>query len=296
MHLILLEQSTEIAIIEEIEKNPGIVMTWLQSAAPTVLSFLVKVIIAVIVLIVGTRIIKALVKFIGRSMEKGHTEAGLASFLCSLIKYALYFLLIMVILSAFGVTTSSVVAVLGSAGLTLGLALQGSLSNFAGGVLILLLKPFVVGDYILDNDSSSEGTVTEISIFYTKLVTPDNKVIAIPNGSLSNTCIVNYSRMEKRRIDITVNVSYESNLSVAREALRSMILSDEDVLSDEPVDIFVSELCDSSVELGVRMWVATENFWPVKWRMTEGVKAALDAAGVTIPYPQMEVRMKQGAS
>jgi small conductance mechanosensitive channel len=189
----LTQLSTESEVLNEVAKNPGIIRKYLQDLTPSLLGFLVQLMIAVIILLVGSRMIKMLVKMVRRFLERGKVEAGVVSFLSSFVKYALYFVLAMIILGQFGVTTSSVIAVLGSAGLTMGLALQGSLSNFAGGVLILLLKPFVVGDYILDNASSEEGTVKEITIFYTKLLTIDNKLILIPNGSLSNSSITNYS-------------------------------------------------------------------------------------------------------
>ena len=227
-----------------------------------------------------------------RSLERGSAEAGVISFVCSLTKYVLYFLLIMMILSGFGVTTGSVVALLGSAGFTLGLALQGSLANFAGGVLILILKPFKVGDYIIESAGGNEGTVVGITIFYTKLNTVDNKQILIPNSSLSNTTIVNVSAMENRKLDLRIGVSYEANLAKTKEVLRQVIDAQELILKDEPIDIFVSELGESSVEMGVRVWVKNEDYWTIRWKMTEDIKNALDANEISIPYPQMDVHMK----
>lgn len=227
-----------------------------------------------------------------RSLERGSAEAGVISFVCSLTKYVLYFLLIMMILSGFGVTTGSVVALLGSAGFTLGLALQGSLANFAGGVLILILKPFKVGDYIIESAGGNEGAVVGITIFYTKLNTVDNKQILIPNGSLSNTTIVNVSAMENRKLDLRIGVSYEANLAKTKEVLRQVVDANELILKDEPIDIFVSELGESSVEMGVRVWVKNEDYWTLRWKMTEDIKNALDANEISIPYPQMDVHMK----
>ena len=204
---------TEAQLLQEISDNPGAIRTYLEGMVPSLLSFLVQVVVAIIVLLIGSRIIKFLLKLIRKSLDRSKVEAGVVTFLCSLVKYSLYFVLAMIILAQFGVTTSSVVAVLGSAGLTLGLALQGSLSNFAGGVLILLLKPFVVGDYIIDGVTGQEGTVSSITIFYTKLLTIDNRLILIPNGTLSNSSITNVTHMEKRRIDLLIGVSYEANLA-----------------------------------------------------------------------------------
>lgn len=280
---------TEAQLLQEISDNPGVIRTYLEGMVPSLLSFLVQVVVVIIVLLIGSRIIKFLLKLIRKSLDRSKVEAGVVTFLCSLVKYSLYFVLAMIILAQFGVTTSSVVAVLGSAGLTLGLALQGSLSNFAGGVLILLLKPFVVGDYIIDGATGQEGTVSSITIFYTKLLTVDNRMILIPNGTLSNSSITNVTHMEKRRIDLLIGVSYEANLAKTKQVLSDVVKSEEKVLPGEPVEIYVSELADSSVQMGVRAWVKTEDYWPIRWKMTEDIKNALDANGISIPYPQMDV-------
>ena len=280
---------TEAQLLQEISDNPGVIRTYLEGMVPSLLSFLVQVIVAIIVLLIGSRIIKFLLKLIRKSLDRSKVEAGVVTFLCSLVKYSLYFVLAMIILAQFGVTTSSVVAVLGSAGLTLGLALQGSLSNFAGGVLILLLKPFVVGDYIIDGATGQEGTVSSITIFYTKLLTIDNRLILIPNGTLSNSSITNVTHMENRRIDLLIGVSYEANLAKTKQVLLDVVKSEDKILPGEPVDVYVSELADSSVQMGVRAWVKTEDYWPIRWKMTEDIKNALDANGISIPYPQMDV-------
>lgn len=280
---------TEAQLLQEISDNPGVIRTYLEGMVPSLLSFLVQVVVAIIVLLIGSRIIKFLLKLIRKSLDRSKVEAGVVTFLCSLVKYSLYFVLAMIILAQFGVTTSSVVAVLGSAGLTLGLALQGSLSNFAGGVLILLLKPFVVGDYIIDGATGQEGTVSSITIFYTKLLTIDNRLILIPNGTLSNSSITNVTHMEKRRIDLLIGVSYEANLAKTKQVLLDVVKSEDKILPGEPVDVYVSELADSSVQMGVRAWVKTEDYWPIRWKMTEDIKNALDANGISIPYPQMDV-------
>lgn len=287
-----LQLSTESEVLGEVAKNPGIIRTYLEGLVPSLLGFLVQVLVAILILIVGSRIIKTLVKMVRRFLERGRLEAGVVTFLTSFTKYALYFVLAMILLSQFGVTTSSVIAVLGSAGLTMGLALQGSLSNFAGGVLILLLKPFIVGDYILDNASSEEGTVKEITIFYTKLLTIDNKMIMIPNGSLSNSSITNYSHMEKRRVDLVIGVAYEANLAEVRKVIAETIQKEPGVLQEEKTDIFVNELNDSSVDIGVHVWVKTEDYWPVRWSLLEHIKTALDENGISIPFPQMDVSIR----
>ncbi len=283
---------TEAQLIQEISNNPGVIRTYLEGMVPSLLGFLVQLVVAILVLLIGSRIIKFILKLLRKSLDRSRVETGVVTFLCSLVKYSLYFVLAMIILAQFGVTTSSVVAVLGSAGLTLGLALQGSLSNFAGGVLILLLKPFVVGDYIVDGATGQEGTVSAITIFYTKLLTIDNCIIMIPNGTLSNSSITNVSHMEKRRIDLLIGVSYEANLAEVKQVLAEVVKKQEKVLLDEPVDIYVSELADSSVQMGVRAWVKNEDYWPTRWKMTEEIKNALDESKISIPFPQMDVTIK----
>ena len=276
--------------VEEFVQNPGVVKTYLDKYTPAVIGFLVQIIVAIIVLLVGIKIIKSVVKVIKKGFDRSHIDDGVGTFLTSLIKYALYFILVMAILSSFGIATGSVVAVLGSAGLTIGMALQGSLSNFAGGVLILLLKPFVLGDYIIDDTTGEEGTVSNISIFYTRLKTIDNKVVLIPNGKLSDSCV---SMMEKRRIDIYVTVSYSADLQKTKNVLNNVAISQVLRLEGEPIDIFVSELKDSAVEMGIRVWAKNEDYWTLKWKMTEDIKNALDANHIEIPFPQLDVNLKK---
>lgn len=279
--------------VEEFVQNPGVLKTYLEKYTPAVIGFLVQVIVAIIVLLVGIKIIKSVVKVIKKGFDRSHIDDGVGTFLTSLIKYALYFILVMAILSSFGIATGSVVALLGSAGLTIGMALQGSLSNFAGGVLILLLKPFVLGDYIIDDTTGEEGTVSNISIFYTRLITIDNKVVLIPNGKLSDSCITNVSMMEKRRIDIYVTVSYSADLQKTKNVLNNVAISQVLRLEGEPIDIFVSELKDSAVEMGIRVWAKNEDYWTLKWKMTEDIKNALDANHIEIPFPQLDVNLKK---
>ena len=290
------ELSTQEQLLEEVVKNPGIIQTYLEGMVPSLLGFLIQLVVAVLVLLVGSRIIKLIVRLLDKSLRRSRAETGVVTFLCSLVKYALYFVLAMIILGQFGVTTSSVVAVLGSAGLTLGLALQGSLSNFAGGVLILLLKPFVVGDYIVDEGTGKEGTVSSITIFYTKLLTVDNRLIMIPNGTLSNSSITNISHMENRMLDLRVGVSYDADLAKTKRVLEETVKSDEAALPENPITVFVSELADSSVQMGIRVWVKNENYWTARWRITEQIKLALDANDIPIPYPQLDVTLRDGKS
>jgi len=287
--------ATETTDVTQVVAGAGknFIENYVDGAIPELLDFAVDVILAFAVFLVGTKIVKWIVNIIRKSMERANAEAGVVTFVSSVCKYVLYFVLILMILSHFGVTASSVIAVLGSAGLTLGLALQGSLSNFAGGVLILLLKPFVVGDYIIENGDKQEGTVTEITIFYTKLLTMDNKAIMIPNGALSNTSIVNATAMNKRRLDLRFSVAYDSDIAKVKEILNRVVLGDAAVLKEEDSNVFVSDLLESSMSIGARCWVKTEEYWTAKWRMTENVKLAFDKEGISIPFPQMEVTVKE---
>ena len=278
-------------VLENVEKT--FLENYMDGAMPNVLDFAIDVILAFVVFAIGTRLVKWAVKILRRSMERASAEHGVITFVCSLVRYALYFVLILVILSHFGVTASSVIAVLGSAGLTIGLALQGSLSNFAGGVLILLLKPFVVGDYIIENTDKQEGTVTEITIFYTKLLTMDNKAIMIPNGTLSNSSIVNVTAMTNRRLDLRFGVAYDSDIAKVKKILEDIIKNDEAVLQTEDMNVFVSDLLDSSIDMGLRCWVKKEDYWTARWRIIENVKLAFDQEGISIPFPQMDVTIKK---
>ncbi len=278
---------------QEAIENPGIIRTYLENLIPDLLAFALQVVIAIVIYVIGAKIIKYVLKLVRRSMERAGADEGVKQFLGTLIKYALYLLLITIILNLFGIATTSVVAILGSIGVAAGLALQGSLSNMAGGVLILLLKPFRVGDYIIEDSNKNEGTVAEISIFYTKLVTVDNRVIMIPNGTLANSSMTNVSRMTKRRIDLIIGVAYESDIKQVKEILKNVAEAEEARLPEEEISIFVSELADSSVNMGVRIWVATEDYWPAKWRLTENIKIALDEHQISIPYPQLDVQIKQ---
>ena len=180
-------------------------------------------------------------------------------------------------------------AALSAAGLTVGLALQGSLSNFAGGVLILLFKPFVIGDYIKEDSHGNEGTVTGIDLFYTKILTIDNKAIVIPNGTLANASLTNYTAQEKRRIDLQVGISYDSDIKLAKKVLSDVIDSTDGILRDEEISIFVDSLDESQITMGTRVWVPTDSYWPIRWQLLESYKEALDANGIEIPFNQLSV-------
>lgn len=275
------------------EVDVGLIQAYLQQLPDKALRFGVRVLLALLVFLIGVQIIKLIRKIVRRSLKKGNADVGVMQFLDSFIKAVMYVVLLFMIASGFGLDATSVVALLGSAGVAIGLAVQGSLSNFAGGVLILLLKPFRVDDYIKMDNDGHEGTVKEIQLFYTKLATPDNHVVIIPNGSLANSSILNMSTLGERRMDITVGISYDADIRTAREVILKVFEADEAVLKEKDRLVFVQELADSGVNLNVRCWASNEQYWECKWRITEQIKYALDDAGISIPYPQIDVHIER---
>ena len=226
-----------------------------------------------------------------KSLERQAADTGLIQFLDSLVKYGLYILLGLSILQRFGVQTTSIVAAIGSVGVAIGLALQGSLSNFAGGVIILILKPFIVGDYIIQD--GLEGHVTEIQLFYTTLTTTDNRKIIIPNGQLADNSLTNVTAATTRRLDIKVGISYNGDMKLAKAILLKVGNEDADTIKegDKAPMAAVEELAESSVNMFLRVWVPTEIYWDMKFRLTEAVKDAFDEAGIEIPFNQLDVHL-----
>lgn len=259
---------------------------------PKVFDFLVSVVVAIVLLIVGKIVIKYILKLCKKFFEKAKIELSIQKFLESLLKIVLYVVLVIIICDQVGIDTASFIAVLGTLGVTVGLALQGSLSNFAGGVLILLLKPFRVGDYIVDNGSGREGTVDRIDLFYTKLITPDNKAISIPNGSLSNSAITNVTEFDQRRVDLSFGIGYADDIEKAKRIMLDVAYNDEAVLKDKDIAVVVTELAASQVTIALRVWCKTEDYWGVYSRIMENVKKELDANGVEIPFNQLQVHIK----
>lgn len=265
--------------------------SYIQDNIPKMVSFGLKVLLAIVVFCIGRILIKWVRKIVWSSMEHSKVDTGVEQFVDSLLKFLLYFVLIFTIATKFGIDAASVAAVITSAGVALGLALQGSLSNFAGGVLILLLKPFKVGDYIIEDTNKNEGTVKEIQIFYTKLSTIDNKTIVIPNGILTNNSLTNVSEKNERQLNLKIGISYQADLKKAKDILLKILENDPSVIKESGIRVFVSELGDYAVVLGVRGWVKNDDFWPTKWRILERIKLELDQNEIEIPYPQMTVHM-----
>lgn len=264
---------------------------WTTKGIELATEYGLKIIGAIVIWVIGSWIIKKLVRGTRTVMTKRDFDESLQRFLLNLISWLLKILLILAILSQLGVETTSFAAILAAAGLAIGMALQGSLGNFAGGVLIMIFKPFKIGDFI--EAQGETGTVKEIEIFTTKLTTPDNKEIIIPNGSLSNGNITNYSTEDTRRVDVTFGVGYESDIKKTKEVILSVVEANPSILKDPAPAINVSELGDSSINFFTRVWVKKEDYWDVKFSMIENTKEALDAAGIDIPYPhQVEVQKK----
>ncbi|MCM1217579.1 MAG: mechanosensitive ion channel [Lachnospiraceae bacterium] len=287
-------QAENVEIIEEMEElmKPGVLKSYLSVLPEKALNLGIRALLAVVVFLIGVQLIKLVRSIVKKSMKRANAEVGAIQFVDSFVKAALYVLLVLMIASSFGLDAASIVAVLGSAGVAIGLAVQGSLSNLAGGVLILILKPFKVGDYIREDSSGKEGTVTEIQIFYTKLLTFDNQTVILPNGNLANNSLVNVSAEPHRRMDIRVGISYRADLKKAKEVLQQVLEEDEKTVKDRDRLVFVDELAESAVVLGVRCWFAQEDFWSGKWRVMENCKLALDEAGIEIPYNQLDVHVK----
>ncbi len=259
------------------------------SLSTIIIPFVFNIIGILIVWFIGTKLIKISRKIVKGILEKSNADKGIVTFLDNFVKLGLYAFLVVIVLGMFGVETASIAAAVASAGVAVGLALQGSLSNLAGGVLILLLKPFKVGDYIVA--AGLEGTVTEIQMFSSKLLTADNRMCVIPNGTLSNGTIVNVSAMDKRRIDVVVGISYSSDLKIAKIVLMDMVQNCPYLLEEEANDVFVSELAASSVNINVRIWVSSGNYWAAKSYITENIKLTLDANHIEIPFNQVEVHI-----
>lgn len=296
-----LDITTETRTLENLEQaaetlrnaDSDMIREWLEGLVPELLGFALQVVLAVVVYVIGSRLIRLARKFLRRWLEKTEADVGVRQFLDALLKCVLYFILIVTILTLFGVTTASVVAVVGSAGLALGLALQGSLSNFAGGVLILMLKPFKVGDYIREDTHGNEGTVEEISIFYTRLMTAEHNTIVIPNGMLANSSLTNVTYSDIRRIHLEIGIAYEADLKMAKEVILKQAQAEICRVPEEEAFVFVSELGASEVKIGLRIWVKTEEYWEAKWRLMENIKLALDACGIEIPYQKIDVQVKE---
>lgn len=286
-------QQTDMELdIDQINKNLNAFEKFIGTLPEKALGLGVRVLVAAVLFFIGSNLIKFIRKITKKSLQRAGAETGIIQFIDGFLKACLYGLLVLLIASNFGFDATSIVALVGSVGVTVGLALQGSLSNLAGGLLILFLKPFRVGDYIMESGHGKEGTVKEIGIIYTKLATIDGKLVVLPNGNLANSAVTNASNIPVRRLDILIGISYEADIKAAKEVLLGVLDSDADVHHDEQKFVYVNSLADSAVEMCMRCFCDNAKYWDLRWRLMENAKIALDEAGIEIPYQQVSVHMK----
>ena len=253
------------------------------------LSGIWKIVFALLIWFIGKKLISLSLKLLRKVFDRGSIDLGVVNFTMSIIKFALYAVLILMVIDELGIQTTSLITVFGSAALAVGMSLQGSLSNFAGGVLILIFKPFKVGDYIVVGNY--EGTVRTIEILYTKLTTVDNKVVMLPNGTLSNSNIVNVGAEDFRRLDIEMSIGYSSDLKLAKTLLNTIVNKKPAVIKDRDIKVIVKSLDESCVTLETRVWVKTEDYWDTRFTLLEEYKAEFDKNGIEIPFNQMDVHI-----
>ena len=270
----------------------GVLEQYLADLLPKFTSFVIGILIAGIVYFIGSKLIKWCCGIFKTFLEIRNIDSSATRFLTSFLKAVLYFFLVVTIATQLGLKEASVVAAIGYMGVGLGLALQGGMANLAGGVLILLLKPFKLGDYLIENSSKLEGTVKKIDMFYTTLLTIDNQTVIIPNSQLTNQTIVNVTAQDKRKLDLRVSISYDDDIRKAKEIVEKLLLEDENVLTDQGYDVFVHELAESGIVIGCRAWTKTDQYWQVRWRMFENIKYSFDQYGISIPYNQIDIHMK----
>ena len=265
-----------------------------QQLVEIVSTYGLKVLAALLILVVGRIVANTVAGGARKAMQKAKVDENLIGFVAGLARFSIIAFTIIAMLSKLGVQTTSFVAVLGAAGLAVGLALLGSLSNFASGVLLLTFRPFKKGDFIEAGGTS--GSVHEISVFTTVLHTPDNKKVIVPNAQVTGSVIVNYSANDTRRVDLVAGIGYGDDIGKAREVLQRIVSSHASVLQDPAPVIEVGELADSSVNLIVRPWVKTADYWRVHWDLTEAIKLEFDREGISIPFPQTDVHLFQDSA
>ncbi len=252
----------------------------------------IKIILALVIFYIGRMVVGVVVKAVKKLLAGRGMDDILVSFLSSILRWVLLLFVVIAALSQLGIDTTSMVALLGAAGLAIGLSLQDSLSNFASGVMLIIFRPFTKGNFV--EAGGATGTVQSISIFTTTLTTPDNKEVIIPNGSIISNNITNFSARPIRRVDMVFGISYDDDIRKAKKLLEEIIAADERVLADPAPVIALGELADSSVNFLVRPWAKSEDYWALLWDTTETVKLRFDEADITIPYPQMDVHMDKG--
>ena len=270
--------------------TPEAVKETLQSWVPGLIALGIRLAIAALIIFIGSRIARGVRNFLIKTFRRMDLDLGVSKFLTSAAEVCIYAIAVFIAADNFGIPSASIVALLGSAGLAIGLSLKDSLANVAGGILILLLRPFTVNDYIVFEDL--EGTVLNIGLVYTTLAAMDNKKITIPNGMISNGAVVNVTAQEKRRLDIEVGIGYTSDMKKAKEILYSIYESDPRVIKEDGITVYVGQLAESAVIIGGRGWTKTEDYWSVRWDIIESIKEEFDKAGIEIPYNQLDVHLK----
>ena len=286
--------SIQIEDIEQIDASDLTVSNlkrFFESLLPGIRSLAFDIIVCIIIYIVGRKLIKLLHKMLNKTLEKTQADVGVVKFLGSALEIILYVFLFFMILGQLGVNTASIITVLGTAMLAVGMSLQGSLSNVAGGILILFTKPFRVGHYIISDHG--EGTVTMIGLFYTTITTKDNRVLTLPNSQISNSAVTNCTQNPVRRLDTVVGISYDSDIRLAKEIMEKTARDCQYVLQDRDITVFVDSLGDSSVDIGLFCYVNSPDFLAAKWQITEEIKLRFDEAGISIPFPQVHVHMEK---
>ena len=266
-------------------------MEQINTQIPGVVTLAAKVLICAVIFFIGRKVIKWIVRTLKDTMGRANVQAGAVTFTASAVKIILYAILVLGIAMQFGLKESSVAAVIASGGVAIGLALQGGLSNFIGGFLILIFQPFQVGDYIIAQ--GQEGSVYKIEILYTTLLTLDNRRVIVPNGNLANNVIVNVTGSSKRRLEIKVGISYQASLEKAKEVMQRLIEEETEILHEEEHQVFVAELTQNSVVMGLRCWVSTQNYFAVLCRMNEKLKLEFDREGISVACQQVDVHVKQ---
>lgn len=286
---------TETDITEKATEDLSVINEYFNKILEFIVDKALLVFLAIVFLMITFRITKVFIKILKHSFDKSSLDKSVSGFLLSLIKIIINIILIIMAISMVGFQVTSLVTILGTASLAIGLALQGSLANFAGGVLILILKPFKIGDYIVENDKGLEGNVVSIDIFYTKLCTYDNKIIVIPNGNITNHSITNITAEDHRKLDIQIAVDYDSDIKQVKEILTEIVNTTPSRVASTDINVFVDSFADSAIIMGVRFMVKCENYWPTKWEVQERIKIEFDKLGIEIPYNKIDVNIKNKA-
>ena len=282
-------ETPETPTIDPSDLTPGALQQLLQSITPSLTKLVFNIVISIIIFFIGKKLIGFLLKLLDKFLAKTSIDVGVAKFLSSAARTCMYAILIFMIVGQLGVNTASIVTVMGAAGLAISMSLQGSLANVAGGILILLMKPFRVGDYVMT--SFGDGTVQAIGLVYTTITTVDNRVLTIPNGTLANSAVTDASMMPEKRLDISVGISYDSDIRKAKEIMEEVYRSCPAVIVDKGINVHVSSLGDSAVVIEAFGWVPGSEYLSSKWYVTEEIKLRFDEGGIKIPYPQMDVHL-----